>query len=163
MWRLTHVLWGPLASFVFALSIYASPPTAFKPVAPHGAEAKRDQLAGRWYGNMRTKDGKTRRWLTDRKLDGTYRIEFVVIERDGALLRQTEFGDWGVSGNYFVTVTRGVQDKDGSIAPDTQSSYFWDVYKIVRLGSKEFVYQNVSSGNKFIVRRVDSSFVIPDI
>jgi hypothetical protein len=162
MWRLSHLLCSPIAGLVLALSGYASPPTDFKPLAPHGAEAKRDQLTGRWYGNMRTKDGGTRRWLTERRLDGTYTIEFVVVERDGSVLRQTEFGDWGVSGNYFVTVTRGVQDSGGDITPDKQSSYFWDVYKIVRLGSKQFVYQNVATGNKFIVRRVDASFAIPN-
>lgn len=161
MSRIIRLLCTLITCLAVVLSGHASSPTAFKPVVPQGAETKRDELAGRWYGDMRTKEGGTRRWLADRKLDGTYTIEFVVNQRDGSVVRQTEFGDWGVSGNYFVTVTRGLRDSSGDVATNTGSSYFWDVYKIIRLSSARFVYQNVSTRNKFTVRRVDSSFSIP--
>ena len=136
--------------------------TSFKPVASRGAELKRDQLVGSWYGDMRTERGGTRRWLTNRKHDGTYRVDFVVIEPDGATLRQSEFGDWGVSGEYFLNITRGLRDRSGRVTTDKASSYFWDVYKILRFDGTHLIYRNVSSRNKFSVRRVDSSFVIAE-
>ena len=121
----------------------------------------RDQFAGAWYGDMPTDDGARSRWLTRRKLDGTYTIEFVVAAHDGSVSRQTEFGDWGVSGNYLVTVTRGIRDRQGPFAADKRDSYLWDVYKIIRFDSVRFEYENVSSGNRFSVRRVDPSFSMP--
>lgn len=95
----------------------------------------RDQLTRAWYGDMPTKEGARSRWLTRRKLDGTYSIEFSIVAPNESVSRQTEFGDWGVSGNCLVTVTRGIRDRQGPLAADKRDSYLWDVYQIIRFDS----------------------------
>lgn len=147
----------------FALILSSCTPgaiTAHKPFAGRGAAAMRDQLAGNWYGDMRTKEGGTNRWLTRRKLDGTYSIDFVITDATGRVSRDRQFGDWGVTGNYYVTLTRAIRDRDGLAASDKRDSYSWDVYRIIRFDSGHFEYENVSTGNRFSARRVDSSFAL---
>ena len=60
-----------------------------------------DRLIGIWEGEYTEKDGAIKSWAQTRKADGTYSIDFIFTEPDGAVSRFTETGQWWIKDGLF--------------------------------------------------------------
>lgn len=128
--------------------------TAFKEGESSRTIAQRQLLVGSWQGRAPTKDGGSRTWIVQRNGDGTYRIDFVFREPSGVISKQSEAGIWGTSAGFYFTATRSFAGSDGFKAADTTDPALYDLYKIISLTRDTFEYQNLSTGNRFIVKRI---------
>jgi hypothetical protein len=137
--------------------------TAIKPFAAQEIQVRRWQLIGTWYGDQPTKNGGRRQWITRRAIGGQFTIAFRLSDPIEGKLEQTEVGEWGVNGNYLVTVTRGYLKPDGTVLEDdSPDSYFWDVYKIRELTDDRLAYRSVETGNSYHTRKVPDDFAFPE-
>lgn len=133
------------------------PVTAVKKAETKNTIAQRQLLIGTWRGEAPIVDGGTRTWAIQRNRDGTYRIDFKNSGVSGMPTTQSEIGIWGVAGGIYFTATRGFVDSDGITEAETEDPSLYDTYKIIELNENMFEYQNLSTGNRFIVRRDLSS------
>jgi hypothetical protein len=84
------------------------------------------------------------------------------VTGNGRSIRQTEYGVWGVSGNFYFTITQGFITETGDIEPaDTSDASLYDVYEILELTSDSMTYKNVETGNVFTAKRVPLDFKLP--
>ena len=94
-----------------------------------GAQEKHDLFVGKWYEKEKTDAGGVQESISEHFPDGTTRVEFRVTEKGGST-RQTEYGVWGVSGNFYFTMTQGFIEGDGQMEPaDTSDASLYDVMK----------------------------------
>lgn len=119
-------------------------------------------LTGKWHGNSLLKSGLKREWIIDRKNNGQYSIEFYTTNKDGSIDKQTENGEWGVSGNIYFTIFKsflidGIRD-----STDLSDPYNRDTYKILKLSDKIFEYKHLRTGEKFKVNKIDSKSQTPN-
>src|SRR5262245_25729865 len=100
-----------LAIVTLALSLASacstSAVTRSKPDSAPGEQERRDLLVGNWVGTAELKDGGIRKWLMQRRPDGTYVVTIDVALIGGARERSQEFGHWGLSGPIYFTHTQG--------------------------------------------------------
>ncbi|WP_422367664.1 hypothetical protein [Pelagibius sp.] len=122
----------------------------------------RDGFVGRWYGEQKRAGGKVKRWTVDAFPDGVFRITFRFYEADGAYREQIEVGEWAISGPVYFLSTKGWVDGDTFLKADSSSPELYDAYRIISLEPKLFEYEHFVSGNRYQVRRVNSSFVLPE-
>jgi hypothetical protein len=128
-----------------------------------GAQEKHDLFVGKWYEKENTDSGGVQESISEHFPDGTTRVEFRITE-NGSSTRQTEYGVWGVSGNFYFTMTQGFISDDGQIEPaDTRDASLYDVYEIVDLSVNSMTYKNVETGNVFTAKRVSKDFKMPVI
>lgn len=125
-------------------------------------ESPREGLVGRWYGEQERAGGRMKRWTVDAFPDGVFRITFRFYEADGAYREQVEVGEWAISGPVYFLSTKGWVDGDTFLKADTTNSDLYDAYRIISLEPKLFEYEHFVSGNRYQVRRVNSSFVLPE-
>jgi hypothetical protein len=133
-----------------------------KPIPTEEAQKQRQLLVGRWYGEVTVKEGGARRWLMDRRVDGTYTIRFKFTEA-GQPKETAEAGLWGATAGYYFTLAReSMEDlKTGKFVPfDTAVAHFDDLYQIQALDSERFKYRDLGTGEEFSVKRVDASFAL---
>lgn len=136
--------------------------SAFKPEAAPEVHLRREMLVGTWYGDQPTKAGGRRQWIMRRSEDGTFQVTFRISAPEKGVTQQTEFGDWGVSANLLITVTRGYVRPDGrKDAVDGADSYFWDVYEVQEVSGSAFSYRSVETGSAYRVKKVADDFVFP--
>ena len=124
--------------------------------------SQRDTLIGRWYGEQERAGGKMKRWVVDAFPDGVLRITFRFYEATGAYREQVEVGEWGISGPVYFLSTKGWIDGDTFLKADTASPELYDAYRIISLEPKLFRYEHFVSGSRYTVRRVNSSFALPE-
>lgn len=126
-----------------------------------GAQEKRDLFIGKWYEKENTDSGGIQESVSEHLPDGTTRVEFHITE-DGRSIRQTEYGVWGVSGNFYFTITQGFITETGDVEPaDTSDASLYDVYEILDLAPNSMTYKNVETGNVFTAKRVSRDFKLP--
>lgn len=118
---------------------------------------QRDLLIGTWEGEASVKGGGSRSWTIRRSADGTFRVDFTMIDAAGRSTTQSEVGIWGTSAGIYFTATRGFMEDGKFEQADTTDPALYDVYKIVELTSDRFEYENPSTGNRFVVRRQTSA------
>ncbi|SET02366.1 hypothetical protein SAMN05216326_10988 [Nitrosomonas marina] len=80
-----------------------------------------NRLVGTWTGEYVEQDGSVRSWTQTRKVDGTYSIEFLFMEPDGTIERQTETGRWWTQDELFHEIT-----PPGMKQPDSYQYRFKD-------------------------------------
>ena len=133
------------------------PVTSIKEHETAKTVAQRDLLIGTWHGEAPTKEGGKRLWDVIRYEDGTYQVNFTITEKDGSTSSQSEIGIWGTSAEIYFTAARGFVEA-GAIEPaDTTDPALYDVYKILDLTGEIFEYENLSTGNRFLVKRIKAS------
>jgi hypothetical protein len=71
-----------------------------------------------------------------------------------------EYGDWGISGDVYFTMTRGWLRGGQKRPVRHRESYFDDAYLVRRLTPLEFVYESVASGDVYSVRKVGADFTL---
>ena len=126
------------------------------------AEIDRLSLVGLWYGNQPTLDGGRKEWLTRRGFDGSFEVTFREW-KDGKIMNvSTEVGEWGLSYNMEIVITRGWKE-DGHIKLAPTESYYWDVYRIEKVDKTHVDYTHIGTDEKYTVKRVPDDFVFkPD-
>lgn len=141
----------------------APPPaiTRVKPDTPAGVSLRREHLVGTWYGDHPAKEGGRVQWLMHRAADGTFRVTFRNTAPGGRVEESTEFGEWGVSAHFLITVTRGWIDRGSARHAPGSNAYYWDVYEVRTLADGQLDYRSVESGNLYRVRRVETDFAFP--
>lgn len=123
-------------------------------------EQQRASMVGKWLGESPVREGGSKSWLIDRSADGTYVVTFRNVAIDGTVDVDQEYGDWGISGDIYFTMTRGWL-RNGQKQPVLQrESYFDDAYVVKRLTPSEFVYASVASGDVYTARKVGAGFVL---
>jgi len=134
--------------------------TFAKPGTGETAQLRRDDLVGTWYGRQPTQEGSIKEWLTRREIDGTFHIRFREW-RDGRIVdASAEFGEWGLSYDLEVVITRG-WIVDGQFRPTPPTAYFWDVYQVVGLKDGQLDYVHQGTGHRYRVKRVADGFEFP--
>ena len=132
-----------------------------KPVTAEDIRARRDLLVGTWYGEARTNEGQTRRWLRQHQADGSYQLTIRDYNIDGSYLQQIEVGHWGISGPVYFTIMKGWQDGSRFKPANLTSPYYYDAYEIKSLSAERWSYQHLESQSRFFVRRVADDFQLP--
>lgn len=122
----------------------------------------REVLVGRWYGEQQRAGGAMKRWVVEAFPDGVFRITFRFYEADGNYSDQIEVGEWAISGPVYFLSTKGWIEGDTFLKADTSSADLYDAYRIIKLGPKLFEYQHFVNGSRYQVRRVSSSFTLPE-
>jgi hypothetical protein len=119
-------------------------------------------LVGTWYGDQPTKNGGRRQWIMRRAEDGTFQVTFRVSVPKKGVEEQTEFGDWGVSANLLITLTRGyIRPDGGKDEVGGADSYFWDVYEVQEVSDSIVRYRSVETKNAYRANRVRDDFAFP--
>lgn len=125
-----------------------------------GAEKQRQLLVGKWLGESPVRSGGSKSWLMERFADGTFVVTFKNVAPDGSIDVDSEYGDWGISGDIEFTMTRG-WIRSGKKQPVwRRESYYDDAYYVRKLTPSEFIYESVTSSEVFSVRKVAADFSI---
>ncbi len=117
---------------------------------------RRLALVGRWYGETKTADGQSLRWLTHREANGTYRTQYLVNKAEPE--ESIEIGQWGLSGSVFFTIQRVWIRNGETQRVDGSNVYTYDAYDITHIAEQSLEYRSAGSGKRFTVRRVGTSF-----
>lgn len=125
------------------------------------ASSQREMMVGTWYGEAPLKDGGQRLWLIDRKQDGTFMVEFLMMEAGGEQWRQAEAGIWGYSAGIYFTKTMAIGSRDLLSAVDPTNANYDDTYSVKSLTADALSTESLTTGNTFSVKRVPSSFILP--
>lgn len=121
-------------------------------------ETARDLLIGSWLGEKRHEDGTLQQWLVKRAPDGTYFIQFYVVESNGSRDSWAEVGFWGVRKPIYFTAMRGFVESGRIVPANTNDPVFYDAYHVISLDAEQFTYRSYTSGNEFTVKRVADDF-----
>lgn len=133
----------------------------YKPVDDQAAYEQRLLMVGTWFGDASTKDGGRKMHIVDRFLDGTMKIRFRVIDAQGNSEEQTELAQWGLSGDIYFTISRGVLDGEEFHEFDPRQPYYNDAYSVLELTETSFQYRHLSTGNEYTIERVEKGFDFP--
>jgi len=145
-----------IAGCTTAPAIYTAKP-------PDSSEdSRRSLLLGWWYGEAKTKEGGKRLQITDRSVDGTFKVEFRIIEGSGKVWDQTEVGLWGISGPVYFTITKGWVGGGRFLPADPTQATFYDAYEILELSKDKFRYKHFAIGDEYTMKRVSDSFSFPE-
>ena len=114
-----------------------------------------DRLIGCWYGEeyqpvLQRRAG----WLMNRKLNGTFTIEFRTLERGHQLPNQTEEGYWAYRDGKYITKTTKVAGE----AIDTADPQYSDEYDIQSLSENEMTYYHSGVKQTFKSKRVSCDY-----
>ena len=146
---------------VLASCASVSPVTHSKESETVQTVAQRQVLIGAWRGEAPVKGGGSRSWIVQRNPDGTYQVDFTLTTPAGAKSSHSEVGVWGTSAGIYFTATRGYVEASGIDPADTTDPTLYDAYKIIDLTQNTFEYQNLSTGNRFVVKRIDGAASAP--
>jgi hypothetical protein len=121
---------------------------------------RRQAMIGRWFGEGRTSDGRTLRWVTDRENNGTYRTDYLLGLSPGETVHEesTEIGQWGLSGSIFFTIQRAWARNGETQRADPGNVYSYDAYELVSMSERSIEYVSAGTGKRFLVRRVTQDF-----
>ena len=115
-------------------------------------------LAGHWYREYtRADDGRTYRFLNERRPNGEFVLRYRIYEGDRLVSRHEESGDWRIVDGKYRSRTLKV---DGARVPGADP-YFFDTYDILQLDEREFVYRHTRVDLTFRVRRVSADHALP--
>ncbi len=117
---------------------------------------RRQALLGRWYGETKTAEGQSLRWVTQREANGTYRTQYLLNKAEPE--ESIEIGQWGISGSVFFTIQRVWIRNGETQRVDSSNVYSYDAYDITQIAEQSLEYRSAGSGRRFTVRRVGNSF-----
>ena len=136
--------------------------TSEKPSLTLSQEETWNLMIGKWFGSQPTKDGGKKQEIMERSPQGTYQITFRVYDKNGKMKEQSESGYWGVSGPVYFTIFRGWVEGNQLFPSNPADPYNYDAYRIIKLNNETFEYENYSSGDKYVIRRVPNDFKFPN-
>jgi hypothetical protein len=134
----------------------AGPATGDKPITlglnstTESIEAQREMLIGKWFLNQRTAQGGVEQEIAELNSDGSFTFYVKSVDAGGGVEKSVETGEWGIVGDVHFTITK------------TGGKKYYDVYKVLKLDEREFVYRHSVTGNEYRSRRVGPDFRLPD-
>ncbi|MEX1668053.1 hypothetical protein AB4876_03965 [Zhongshania guokunii] len=141
-----------------AEDVQADVPT---PAQKFATSNSRNMLLGKWYGIRKTANGGQKEWLTERSADGTYRVDFRFIAKNGDVRSQSEVGFWGVSGGIYFRIFRGWVTVTGMKPADATNADHYDAYAIESLSDSYFTYKHAVRGQRYTVKKMPADFRLP--
>jgi len=138
--------------------IQADVPTPAQKIATSNS---RTMLLGKWYGIRKTADGGQKEWLTERSADGTYRVDFRFMAKNGDVRSQSEVGFWGVSGGTYFRIFRGWVTVEGMKPADPTDADHYDAYVIESLSDTYFSYKHAVREQRYTVKKMPADFRLP--
>jgi len=135
-------------------------PQGMPSVRTHRATApdiEREALIGTWYGSQDLGDGTVREWISHRLPDGSFVAEFRTREGDDITEASVEIGEWGLSYDLEIIITRGWIDGSDILAIPP-AAQFWDLYRIESVNENGMTYVAYRSGERFKARRMPDDF-----
>nr|MBV6630984.1 hypothetical protein [Oceanococcus sp. HetDA_MAG_MS8] len=133
----------------------------YKPVDKQATYEQRLLMVGTWFGDAPTKDGGRKMHIVDRFLDGTMKIRFRLVDAQGNSDEQTELAQWGLSGDIYFTISRGILDGEEFHEFDLRQPYFNDAYEVLELTEATFHYRHLVTGSEYTIHRVEKGFDFP--
>lgn len=124
-------------------------------------EATRQALLGKWYAKQLDNNGGEKVWLTERRLDGTYRADIHSRNVNGEPLRQSAVGYWGVSEGVYFEIFRGWLEEGKIKVADPSESAHYEAFKILSLNPKIFQYRRFSGRPLFTMQKMPADFTLP--
>jgi len=115
-------------------------------------------MTGKWYGSQPLKQGGKKEWLITRDENGFYEINFRNHLEDGSIEERTEVGDWGIAETFYFSIFNGWIINDQFVPADRRDPYNRDIYKVIRLNESFFEYENISTKDRYTVKRVPDDF-----
>ena len=119
-------------------------------------------MSGAWYAIQPTKIGGVRQVISERYPDGTYKIRFKTIRKDGEINEQTEIGQWGLVGNIYFSIYRGILTPEGIKYSNTSDPFNYDAYRVIELTESKLVYESIIEKTVFSAVRVDFDYAFPE-
>ena len=114
---------------------------------------QRNFLIGTWETDSTVIGGGLQTSTISQKADGTFVIDFLSTNVNGAPTKQTETGRWGVSGGIYFTITTGFMHDGEFSAADQEDPIFYDAYKIDKLDKTTFKYTHISTTDRFFSKK----------
>jgi len=118
------------------------------------AESEIELLAGFWYGENQEEGHSTRRWLVERRMDGTQRITFRTYLNDVRLDNEVTEGTWSYRDGVYYSTYLFVDGIKETIPQQ-------NAYAVVTLNKSEMTYRSQKTGYIFTMKRVDPGFRLP--
>lgn len=115
-------------------------------------------MTGLWYGSQPIKKGGKKEWLIKRDESGFYEIRFRNHLVDGSIEERIEVGDWGIAESFYFSIFTGWIINNQFVPADRKDPYNRDIYKVIRLNETLFEYENISTRDRFTVKRVADDF-----
>ena len=131
------------------------------PIMPDLTASQKDTwklMVGKWYGAQPSDEGGKLEWIVDRNIQGIYQVRFRIQDKDNKIEEQTEVGEWGVAGGIYFSIFKGYRIGNQILPTDSTDPYNRNAYKIIELNDTSFIYQELTTGNKYTVRRVSEDF-----
>lgn len=139
-----------------------NPAPVSKAESPDSVYQMRERLIGWWFGERITSDGAYVQWISRRSESGQFSIRFRVKESDGSIYEGKEIGEWGITGNMYIVITRGRVTNGRIEKTDTSDPYYWDAYEIIHLTKNRMQYRSFEDGVLHNSRRVSKDFDFPN-
>lgn len=128
---------------------------------PDDQKEKWRLMVGKWYGSQPLEQGGKKEWVITREENGFYEVSFRNQLRDGTIEERIEVGDWGIAESFYFSIFQGWIIEEQFVPADRNDPYNRDVYKVIRLTDQLFEYQNISTKERYTVKRVNSDFTLP--
>ena len=119
-------------------------------------------MLGLWYGEVTFDTGMSQRWITDRKRDGSFKTEYRFYKNKELSFTAVVLGKWGANNKYYNVSS--LEAFENGVAVPIRKEMELMKYSIIKLSDEEFQYEEESSGNEFIVRKISErpSIFIPE-
>lgn len=119
-------------------------------------------MSGAWYASQPTKMGGVRQVISERYPDGTYKIRFKTTRKDGEINEQTEIGQWGLVGNIYFSIYRGILTPEGIKYSNTSDPFNYDAYRVIELTENKLVYESIIEKTVYSAIRVNFDYAFPE-
>lgn len=133
----------------------------FKAELPEDQKDKWRLMVGKWYGSQPLEQGGKKEWVITREENGFYEIAFRNKLHDGTIEKRIEVGDWGIAESFYFSIFQGWIVNEQFVPADRKDPYNRDIYQVIRLSKDIFEYQNITTKERYTVKRVANDFVFP--
>lgn len=109
-------------------------------------------ITGRWYGALEESGRDRLEWITERRVDGTYRMETRHYDRCALKSVEIETGTWEFDGVQYTKRTLSIAGKPVD---------FVDVFEFDKRSERLVVYWHIQQRVELTGTKVDADFTFP--
>ena len=113
-----------------------------------------EMLVGVWYGKNEEGGGNATEFISTRRADGTFSVDFRHSDASGFAFDRHEQGAWSVQDRTYKTITREVEGRE----VDTNDPFFNDTYEIISISENSFEYKQTTLGVTYSAQRMADDF-----
>ncbi len=115
-------------------------------------------LVGYWYGEIKSDDRDTKKWVIARHLDGTYWASFD-CGKQNLCKTNKEHGIWGLDNNIYWHKTMLLIDSQGPYYPQNDDQMYHLKYSLLYMSDNSIEFQDPKTEVSYYLKRVDKAFV----